>query len=531
MITNFGTISMTGGTLNSGTITNLASGFLGGTGTITPMVVNQGGRVNLGATIANNFLQTAGSFTVSGGATITGLATINGGTLDLVGGRLTDGTLLIGAGATLTNGTLGATLNGGVTNAGTVNFAADVYVLGPVTNTGSWLQRGAISNEVDNAGTLTLMANTINPRVTGGLVNSGSLLFSNGAGYISGAVTNSGSISFQGAISNNYVQTSGSITLGNNATITGTASISGGNFDLNGKTYTNSQMVISGSGVLSNGLAGAIFNGGLTNAATVFVSQTTTFNGPVTNTGTVVFQGTINNALVNSGSFALNGNATLASAPVNSGTINVAASTLTVTPAWSNSGTVLIAGGTVAGGNLTNASGATVSGAGTIAPLLVNNGLLVATNGTLTLSVAPQQKGVVNVADGGGPGTLSVTLAWTNNGTVSIASGGAVTGGNFTNLASGTVTNFGAINTLLVNQGRVVLGGLVSNFQQTSGTNTVSGTGTVTGTATLSGGLFDLNGGTYSNGLMIVGGTGVLTNSHGQRDVQRRAEQCGHRVR
>ncbi|MGA2605815.1 MAG: autotransporter-associated beta strand repeat-containing protein [Verrucomicrobiia bacterium] len=513
LITNYGTINLTGGTLNSGTITNLASGFLGGTGTITPMVVNQGGRVNLGATIANNFLQTAGSFTVSGGATITGLATINGGTLDLVGGRLTDGMLLIAAGATLTNGTLGATLNGGVTNAGTVSFAADVYVLGPVTNTGTWLQRGAISNEVDNAGTLTLMANTVNPRVTGGLVNSGSVVFSNGPGYISGAVTNSGSISFQGAISNNYVQTSGSITLGNNATITGTASISGGNFDLNGKTYTNSQMVVSGGGVLTNSLAGAIFNGGLSNAATVFVSQTTTFNGPVTNTGTVVFQGTINNALINSGSFALDGNATLATAPVNSGTINVAASTLTVNPAWANSGTILIANGTVAGGSLTNNSGATVNGAGTIAPLLVNNGLLVATNGTLTLSVAPQQKGMVNVADGGGPGTLNVTLAWSNSGTVNIASGGVIAGGNFTNLAGGTVTNFGAINTLLVNQGNVVLSGQVSNFQQISGTNIVSGTGTVTGTATLTGGLFDLSGGTYSNGIMIVSGTGVLTNS------------------
>jgi len=482
---NSGTINFTaGGAITGGNLTNTsASGTITGAGFINSFLVNQNRLDINGLTVSNNFLQTAGSFTISGASTITGNAMVNGGTLNLQGKSLAVNSLILATGATLTNGTLGATLNGGVTNAGTVNFAADVYVLGPVTNTGTWLQRGAISNEVDNAGTLTLMANTINSRVTGGLVNSGSLLFSNGPGYIIGAVTNSGSISFQGAISNNYVQTAGSITLGNNATITGTASISGGNFDLNGKTYTNNQMVVSGSGMLSNGVAGAIFNGGLTNAATVFVSQTTTFNGPVTNTGTFVFQGTINNALVNSGSFALNGSATLATAPVNSGTLNVASSTLTVTPAWSNSGTVLIAGGTVAGGNFTNASGATFSGAGTIAPLLVNNGLLVATNGTLTLSVAPQQKGTVVVADGAGPGTLSVTLAWTNNGTVSIASGATVTGGNLTNAASGTITNFGAINTLLVNQGRVVLGGLVSNFQQTSGTNTVSGTGTVTGTA------------------------------------------------
>ncbi len=146
--------------------------------------------------------------------------------------------------------------------------------------------------------------------------------------------------------------------------------------------------------------------------------------------------------------------------------------------------------------------------------MLVNNGLLTATNGTLTLTVAPQQNGLVNVADGGAPGTLSVTPAWNNNGTVSIAAGGTVAGGNFTNLSSGTVTNLGTISsTLLVNQGNVVLGGSINNFQQTSGTNIISSKGTVTSTATISGGLFDLNGGTYSNGLMVLGGTGVLTSS------------------
>ena len=45
--------------------------------------------MNFGGTISNNFLQTAGSFTViSGGSTITGSATINGGALDLTGNRL-----------------------------------------------------------------------------------------------------------------------------------------------------------------------------------------------------------------------------------------------------------------------------------------------------------------------------------------------------------------------------------------------------------------------------------------------------------
>ncbi len=47
--------------------------------------------MNFGGTISNTFLQTAGSFTVNGGATITGGATINGGVVDLFGNRLNTG--------------------------------------------------------------------------------------------------------------------------------------------------------------------------------------------------------------------------------------------------------------------------------------------------------------------------------------------------------------------------------------------------------------------------------------------------------
>ena len=54
-------------------------------------------------------------------------------------------------------------------------------------------------------------------------------------------------------------------------------------------------MVVSGTGVLTSSQANATFNGGLSNAATVFLPLTTTFNGPVTNTAAFSWQGTINN--------------------------------------------------------------------------------------------------------------------------------------------------------------------------------------------------------------------------------------------
>jgi len=285
--------------------------------------------------------------------------------VNLNGQTMTNGQLLVSGAGVLTNSGAGATVNGGVSNAATISVTANTFFNGVVTNTGAMF--------------------------------------------------------FEGAISNNYVQTAGTNFLNGSATITQNATVNGGLFNLNGQTYSNGLMIVSGTGVVTNGTAGATVNGGVSNANVIAVTATTYFKGPVTNTGAMFFQGAISNGLVNSGSFNLNSSATLTVAPANNGTINVAASTLTVNPSWANSGTILIANGTVAGGSLTNNSGATVSGAGTIAPLLVNNGLLVVTNGTLTLTVAPQQNGLVNVADGGGPGTLSVTPAWNNSGTVSIA--------------------------------------------------------------------------------------------------------------
>ncbi|HTS16529.1 MAG TPA: autotransporter-associated beta strand repeat-containing protein [Verrucomicrobiae bacterium] len=461
IITNSGTINLARGTLRSGNITNLASGFLGGTGVVTAVVINQG-RMNFSGTISNG-LQNSGSFTLNDDTTVTSNIMVNaGGVLDLVGNNLTNKTdLVINSGGVLTNGgaaNAGATVIGGVTNGGTI--------------------------------------------------------FVTGNTFFDGAVTNTGGFFFQGTVSNNLVNSAnGTITLNNTATITQTASINSGTLNLNGQTMNNGLLLVSGSGVLTNGVAGATVNGGVSNANVIAVTANTFFKGPVTNTGAFYFEGAISNNLVNSGSLDLNGAATITGAAVNNGTFNVDGQTLTVIPTWANSGTILLAGGTVAGGTLTNASGAVMNGAGNVSAFLVNNGLVVVTNGTMTLSTGLQQNGLINVADGTAPGTLSVTPAWANNGTLSVAAGGAVNGGNLTNLASATVTNFGSINTLLVNQGRVVLGGLVSNFQQTSGTNIVSGRGTVTGTATVTGGLFDLNGGIYSNGLMILGGSGVLTSS------------------
>ena len=424
------------GTVSGGTLTN--TGTINGGGFYNAAVVNQG-RVNFGGILSNSFLQNAGSFTLAGNATITGSVTVNGGTLDLTGNSLTDGLLVIAPGATLTNGVQNATVNGGITNAGLVNLFRDTYVNGPVTNTGTWIQRGAISNSVYNAGTMTLLTNSINLRVTGGIVNTGLLTFdTNGVIYVSGVVSNSGSFSFGDVISNNLVNTAGTITLNGAGTVTGNTAINGGVFNLNGKNFTNAQLIVSGTGLLTNNTAGATVNGGLSNAATIAVTANTYFKGAVTNTGAFFFQGTISNSLANAGTLILNGDSVVTgSALINAGALDL--------------------NGMDLGGGLVR----------------------VAAGAVLTNSVA------------GG----SVSAGLTNAGSVYSA---------VAMFFNGAVTNLGAF---------AWQGAISNNYVQTAGTNTLTGRATITGSATVNGGVFDLNGQTYSNNLLVLAGSGALTNS------------------
>ena len=438
IITNFGTINLTGGTLNSGDISNLTGGFLGGTGTINAQVINQG-RVNLAATINSNFLQSAGSFhsqrlghdhrnddnqwrhAGSGGRSIDQW---------IVGHR-------DGRDADQRRAECDAQRRYHQCGIGQP-FPRHLHQR-PADQHGHWIQRGAISNNVVNSGTMTLLTNSINLRVTGSIVNSGSLTFdTNGVIYVSGVVSNSGSFSFGDVISNNLVNTAGTITLNGAGTVTGNTIINGGTLNLNGKRLTNTQLLVSGTGVVTNSVAGATVNGGVSNANVMAFTANTFLNGPVTNTGAFFMMGTISNSLANSGTVILNGDS-------------------------------VVTGGTVINGGSFNLNGNDISG----------GQVVVGAGGLLTNGVA------------GG----SVSSGLTNGGTVFVSQN---------TFFNGVVTNTGAFSWL---------GAISNNYVQTAGTNTLIGSATITQNATVDGGIFNLNGQTYSNNLMIVdGGVGVLTN-------------------
>src|SRR5271170_7287477 len=332
----------------------------------------------------NNNLASTGTITLNNDSVVTGTAQINGGSLNLNGNDLSGGQVVIGAGALLTNGVSGGSVTAGLTNGGTVYVSQTTFLNGAVTNTGTMFFQGFVSNN---------------------LVNSGG----------------------------------GSLTLNNAATVTQTANINGGTLNLNGQTMSNGLLLVSGTGVLTNSVAGATVNGGVSNAATISVTANTFFKGPVTNTGAMFFQGTISNNLASTGTITLNNDSVVTgTAQINGGSLN-------------------LNGNDISGGQVVIGAGA-----------LLTNGV-----------------------SGG-----SVTAGLTNGGTVYVSQ---------TTFLNGAVTNTGTM----------FFQGFVSNNLVNSGNGslTLNNTATVTQTANINGGALNLNGQTMSNGLLLVSGTGVLTNS------------------
>ena len=100
------------------------------------------------------------------------VVTVNSGSFNLNGATETVGSMIVGASGLLTNGVAGGTLNGGITNSGTIFASQATYFNGPVTNTGSIFFIGAISNNLVNRGSFTLNDDST---LTGAPVNTGTM--------------------------------------------------------------------------------------------------------------------------------------------------------------------------------------------------------------------------------------------------------------------------------------------------------------------------------------------------------------------
>jgi hypothetical protein len=467
---NNGTLTLAGGTYQSGNnVTNAAGFVITGSGTLAAGVVNNGGTV----TATNGELRLLGA--VSGAGAYRAVAGASAATLTFAG-----------------SGSISALFNTGAT----------VRVEGLLTNTSFFANLGTLTmangtyqsaNNVTNAtgfvitGSGTLDAGVVN---NGGTITAtgGSLTFTKApvqSGYI--VVTNSGTLNVLQAWQN-----SGTVTLLGGTVI--------------GSTLTNS-LLVAGNGTITAALV---------NNATV-----TATNGELRLLGAVSGAGAyraVAGASAATLTFAGSGSI---SALFNTGATVRVEGLLTNTSLFVNGGTLTLAGGTYQStANVTNTAGFVVENlagtTGTLNARLVNSGTISVNGGTLSLLQAPVQSGAVNIASAG---NLNVAQDWANSGTINFTSGGAITGGTLTNTTTGVsgIAGAGFIKGFLVNQGRLDFNGVTvsNNFLQTTGSFTLSGTATITGSATIGGGTFDLLGNGLSAGSVTVSGSGVLTNAIG----------------
>ncbi len=522
------------GTISNGTYNASSNLTLYGVGTVTTLngaavnvtgngIVTGGGGTNVLAQLANltgsnltliNATNFSG-ITPSGGT----LAVSSGGSLGLLGSTLavtgalsqTGGasTVLTGSALNL-SGTLSQDSSSGVTlangsqltssalsNAGAINIdSASVMNAGTLTN----LSAGTLSG----GGTYTV-GGALNYSGNSGISNlaAGTTLDLNAAGasvsFVNGAGTHNALAQMQG--------NAGTFTVEGGASVSST-----GNFSNTGAVNVDSGAVLGVAWVFTNAVGGVLTVGNSSPAT--FTSQGFTNNGTLT-----VFSGST--ADVRGGSFG-----------------NLSATTLSG-GTYSIGGTLQYTGAgiqTIASGTSLDVSGQilTTGGNNALAGLKTVNGSLTVSGGN-ALAVAPAS-GVLTVGAGG---TLTVTDSsltapgFTNNGTFVLGGAAAAdfTGGNFTNLASGslkggafdiagTMTFDGGAISDIGSTGNLTLRGLNASLQS-GGNDALAGLSSNHGALTLVEGAGLYTSGDFANSAAltvsgpgdVLGVTGQFTNT------------------
>jgi T5SS/PEP-CTERM-associated repeat protein len=276
---------------------------------------------------------------------------------------------------------------------------------------------------VDAGGELTVGAQ--GRLSTGGVVNNGSLLLS--GGDLQGITTNNGYMSAAGSFSGGWLVNNGLLSQSGAFTIS------------DASTSTN-----NGTWDLASGRGLQLFNASLINNGTMNIGGDT-----IGGSG----------ALVNAASGTLAGHGTITTAFNNAGRLVVDGGQMRIVQAFSNNGSVLMnsAVAMLSGGRLTNSG--RIEGQGQINNDVINNGTLQARSGTLSLTGAVSNSGVLSINR---DATLLLSQGLTNNaGKIQLAGGIFDNNGNaLTNAASGVISGYGDLRSgTLTNEGRVLLSG------------------------------------------------------------------------
>ena len=480
--------------------------------------------------LGTSVLTNAGYLTLAGGGDFASGTTItNSGTIELSGGTLktlatihnAGGLLRADAGATLIVDT--ATVDGGtVSILGTLELdGASLIENGTLNNSGTVNVKGAVEfahETVSNtaAGVIEVLANgwlTIHQGssvINDGQITvdaSGKLIVSNatidGAGAVIGTI---GGDDEGGPVLNAGIRGAGTITNNGEIDLTGDAVLSGGILNNNAVVKASgARNALSNETVINAGIIEVLANGALAidqgstvdnsagdvivdGNAVLTLDDATISGGAIKGAGTIDVTGASkidNGATVSISALTVEGDVTLTlddatvsgTAIVNHGTVNVdAGKTLTLN------------GASLAGGTLTIAGTLESTGASAIDNSDVDNtGTISVTSGTLTID----------------PGILH---AITNHGLIE-----AVTGGTL-KLTAATVANAGGIisvdgasklylTDVSINGGSVTNAG---NLYSVAGLNTITGGVTNTGTIEVQSGTLNLSGGITGAGTLII---------------------------
>jgi len=518
-IARTGTVSFTGGTVQTGTLTNNVVAYDGQAGRVSATLAGSAGltKTTSGTLILGSANSYTGPTTLSAGTLRGGHNSAFGsGTLGLNGGTLTSGT--DNAARTFANNvTVGgdvafgdATATGGLAFSGTVD-------LGNAARTLTTVQTSTFSGPISNgglikSGTALLTLSSSNTYSAGTTVSAGTLKAGNVNAFGSGSMTLSASSTLDLnslAIANNITNNGG--TLANAASYSGTQSLT----------------AAASFGALGGTLS--VINGG---SATLTGAVTGTMSIAAGGGATLGDGGSLSQAsLSNAGTFTVNksGSTTLSTALTGSGAFQkLGSGMLTVTGSSTSTGATTVSTGTLKAGNanafgtgtMTLSAGATLDlNSLSVANNITHNGGTLANaasyTGTQSLTAAASfgdLGGTLSVINGG-----SATLTGAVTGTMSIAAGGGATLGNGGSLSQASLSNAG---TFIVNKSvdsslSTAISG-AGGFQKLgSGILTVTGNNTYTGATTVSAGGLKVNGVLGSGSLSVAAsawlmGTGTI---------------------